>query len=503
MLLDEFIARLEEQGRVKKSGGGYMAQCPSHEDGTESLSVKDGDDKILLKCQAGCATPAVVEALGLEMRDLFYDAKASLADDMIEATYEYTDAEGRPVFEVVRFQGKRFMQRLAGSSEWGLKGLANKPLFRLPNVRRAAAEKRRVYVVEGEKDVLALEAAGKIATCSAGGAGKWNHNYVHFLRDIPEVVVVADKDEPGLMHADQVAETLRAAQIPHRVVQAKEGKDAYDHLAAGLTTADFVELPKSYGGISVMTASMITPTETRWIKGWEGFFPYGGIAHVAGMPGVNKSTLTARLAAEISRTGKGALMIGGEDAKESVIVPRLIAANADMDRIHFPREHLSIPHDQEALEAHVDELNVSVVIVDPVEAHLDRGIDAYRNQDIRRALAPLALLADSRNLAVILVGHPNKNKERDPMMRVGGSIGIPGIARAAMIMGLPPGVPEQAGIRVLARYKGNWSEAPQARQFSVRASANGSIYLESSGISYLHASELLKRNTGQEDRDDE
>ncbi|MDR1000647.1 MAG: hypothetical protein LBL96_07615 [Clostridiales bacterium] len=57
---------------VKKSGGGYMARCPAHDDKTPSLHVSEGDDgKILLTCYAGCdAMNDVRPALGLSYTNI-------------------------------------------------------------------------------------------------------------------------------------------------------------------------------------------------------------------------------------------------------------------------------------------------------------------------------------------------------------------------------------------------------------------------------------------------
>ena len=58
--------------KVKTAGKGYQARCPAHADNGPSLSLREGDDgRILLHCHAGCATEAVVAALGLSMGDLF------------------------------------------------------------------------------------------------------------------------------------------------------------------------------------------------------------------------------------------------------------------------------------------------------------------------------------------------------------------------------------------------------------------------------------------------
>lgn len=50
----------------------WTACCPSHDDRTPSLSIKEGDDgRVLVHCWSGCATLDIVAAVGLELRDLF------------------------------------------------------------------------------------------------------------------------------------------------------------------------------------------------------------------------------------------------------------------------------------------------------------------------------------------------------------------------------------------------------------------------------------------------
>ena len=67
------VARVEEalQAHGAKGGRGSWT-CPAHEDRSPSLTVKaGGDGRALVHCFAGCEVVAVVEALGLSMRDLF------------------------------------------------------------------------------------------------------------------------------------------------------------------------------------------------------------------------------------------------------------------------------------------------------------------------------------------------------------------------------------------------------------------------------------------------
>lgn len=68
-MIDNILQYLD---KVKRSGKGYQARCPAHDDNGPSLSLLEGDDgRVLLHCHAGCATEAVVAAMGLSMGDLF------------------------------------------------------------------------------------------------------------------------------------------------------------------------------------------------------------------------------------------------------------------------------------------------------------------------------------------------------------------------------------------------------------------------------------------------
>jgi len=168
---------------VRTTPNGWEARCPAHDDDNPSLDIAIGDDgRVLLDCKAKCPTdPDVVGAMGITMRDLFprKNGNGSSLGVEVEA-YSYTDAEGKPLFEVVRFKPKDFRQRLP-DGRWGLHG--TKPvLYRLPKVIEAADRGRSVVVVEGEKDVATLEQLGATATTNPGGAGKWRKSYSESLR---------------------------------------------------------------------------------------------------------------------------------------------------------------------------------------------------------------------------------------------------------------------------------------------------------------------------------
>lgn len=71
MTLDEFLTCIEPAG-PRRSGAGYVARCPAHDDRAPSLSISAADDgRILLHCWAGCETVDVLAALGLTWHDLY------------------------------------------------------------------------------------------------------------------------------------------------------------------------------------------------------------------------------------------------------------------------------------------------------------------------------------------------------------------------------------------------------------------------------------------------
>ena len=119
------------------------------------------------------------------MRDLF--------DNRNGATYDYRGPDGRRVH---RSADKQFYQS----------GDTKSDLFHADRIGDASI----VYIPEGEKDVLAIEAAGGVAVCSAMGAGKADKADWSALKD-KHAIIIADKDKPGREHATQVANCLTAS----------------------------------------------------------------------------------------------------------------------------------------------------------------------------------------------------------------------------------------------------------------------------------------------------
>lgn len=248
MNLHEIAARLD---KATIRGDELTACCPAHPDRNPSLSGSVGDDgRVLLHCFAGCDLDAITHALGIDPADLFPEPEQPANRPSIVRTYAYTDEDGKVLFEVVRFQPKSFRQRQPdgkGGWVWNLKGIDSKPLFHLPAVIKAIEGDHRVFLCEGEKDAERLQAAltnGDVATTIAGGAGKWRAEHTDALWGA-NVVIIADRDGPGRRHADEVAAALKGVAASVRTQEPLEGKDAFDHLAAGHGIDDFQPLTRA------------------------------------------------------------------------------------------------------------------------------------------------------------------------------------------------------------------------------------------------------------------
>lgn len=200
--------------------------CPWHDDHGESLELK-GDHAL---CYGACAADGktksrdVIDLYKLKHDCGFKEARDALAarcgikgkekskTDVV-AVYDYQTGDGTVIFQVLRYSNKDFKQRRPDPSKsdkwiWNLKGI--KPvLFRLPALTSA----ERIWIPEGEKDVLGLEKLGFAATCNPMGAGKWHKvcdagNPPEVLRG-KTVYILPDNDDAGRGHADQVARSLR------------------------------------------------------------------------------------------------------------------------------------------------------------------------------------------------------------------------------------------------------------------------------------------------------
>jgi len=481
-MLDVLLEALEAHGCEPRRG---QAKCPSHDDRVSSLSYGERDKAPVLACHAGCAPDEVIQALGLVWADLYEPPVSTNVDKRIVATYDYTDEADMLLYQVVRWSPKGFSQRQPNPGGdtwfWNLQGVVRVP-YRLPDLLKAVKAGRWVLLTEGEKDADALRALGFASTTTAGGAGSWDPALASFFRDA-QVCCLPDNDDPGRAYMARVAADLQGIASDVRVLTlpvALKG-DVTDWLVAG-GTADalktLVTACESSGaspgrlapGLMVIRASEVVPEDLTWF--WEGRVPYGAIALIDGHPGQGKSTLSLALVARASTEGVTSILLSAEDSLSNTIVPRLMAHEADLTKVlsvasvtplDAPERPWQLPDDLPYLRELIVNTGARLVVIDPLASFLSAAHNMNNDQHVRRALHPLATLAQETGAAILCVRHLRKSREEGPaLVQGGGSIGIIGAARAGLLVASDPHNPD---LHVVAVTKLNLGQPGPALAF--------------------------------------
>ena len=229
-----------------------MVRCPFHGDRTASLSIKLTDG--VWNCHAGCGSGGILDF----EKKMFPDGNLDSWWETISkvcglepnkrgdrnygkliATYDYTDASSKLLFQKLRYEPKNFVQRAPnGKGGWDYRlGASPKPLYRLPDLITA----RVVLIAEGEKDVENLNslpwaslANGKpmppvSATCNFDGAGpgKWKDHYSPYFTG-RMAVIFPDNDEQGKSHAKEIAESVSRYAYSVKIIDLPDLKEHGD-----------------------------------------------------------------------------------------------------------------------------------------------------------------------------------------------------------------------------------------------------------------------------------
>jgi hypothetical protein len=230
------------------------------------------------------------------------------------------------------------------------------------------------------------------------------------------------------------------------------------------------------------TLSICSP----WPSTGSGPADWRGQLHLLdGDPGLGKSLVLLDLAARLT-TGRpfpdgappvapsAAVILNAEDGARSTIRPRLQAAGADLSRVAiFDRlqgeAEIRLPSQVGLLEEVIRRKQASLVVIDPLLAFLDPGVNICHDPSVRRALAPLADLAAACQCAIILLRHLSKAAGTRALYRGLASIAFIAACRIAWLIGRDPKVPDQF---VLSLVKNNLEQVPPSLAYRIVAAAD-------------------------------
>lgn len=228
----------------------------------------------------------------------------------------------------------------------------------------------------------------------------------------------------------------------------------------------------------------------EWL--WRFWLAIGKLHLLVGEPGSGKTTLLADLLAAFSRGGLlpdgtrarkvFCLYWTGEDSIEETVMPRLIAAGADLKNIlvlrgmseHGKKRYFR-PSDMPALVSEIKRLraegvNIGVIALDP----LPSGSGNTNNNDaVRKYLEPLIQLAEQEGLAIIGIRHLAKaSSKRKLADRINGSVAYLAASRVVIFVNKILGTgtaPDNPTRGVLVRAKSNLGPTDGGHAFTINS----------------------------------
>jgi hypothetical protein len=266
---------------------------------------------------------------------------------------------------------------------------------------------------------------------------------------------------------------------------ASNGHASASHLRPGRPDGQQLETGnKATAALVSRCAAGIVPEKIEWL--WPGRLARGKHTCIAGEPGTGKSQVCIAIIAAVT-TGGGwpcdegkaplgnVIILSAEDGAADTIIPRLIAAGANLSRVHVVsavcnldgkgRRAVNLQSDLELIEAKIAEIgDVNLINIDPVSSYLGKT-DSHKNAEVRGVLEPIGEMADRTRVAILSVTHFSKagaNTTTKALHRFIGSIAFTGAPRAAFAVIEDA---EQDDRRLFLHAKNNLARAPQGLAF--------------------------------------
>jgi putative DNA primase/helicase len=256
--------------------------------------------------------------------------------------------------------------------------------------------------------------------------------------------------------AAQMDRLFRRSGLMREKWDSRRGDSTYgaDAIANAIAGTEKGYAPEQELRIEFIKASEVPVMKLDWL--WYARLARGAITLLEGAPDSGKSTLLVDTAARVSRgqsfpgetetrePGNVVMMIA-EDDLCTTVVPRLIAASADLEHIFFLGVtkddrgntvpfHLS--DDSRRLRTKCQEVEAVFVVVDPLVSFLGsrrgRILNTNNDLEVRKALGPLKELAEQLRASVAAIRHYRKGTGTDALEAGGGSVGFSALVRVIL-----------------------------------------------------------------------
>lgn len=188
--------------------------------------------------------------------------------------------------------------------------------------------------------------------------------------------------------------------------------------------------------------SDITPETVKWL--WYPYIPYGMVTNLGGDPGVGKSWIACKIAADLS-SGRALpgmrsalppqkiLMASAEDSPSIVLAPRLRALDANLGMVYSLSEPFTLTGDGLArLRETMRTFTAMVVFIDPIVAYFAAGKNMNASNEVREVMQGLKIAAEETGAAVIIVRHLRKGDAEKAIYKGSGSIDFTAAVRSEL-----------------------------------------------------------------------
>ena len=167
----------------------------------------------------------------------------------------------------------------------------------------------------------------------------------------------------------------------------------------------------------ITTIGDVTPKRVEWTE--KDLVARGMLTGLVAPGGTVKGLYGIHLAAKLAQRGGKTLFVCSEDALDYIIRPRFTAAGCDGSLAYslsivgptgerVPR----FPTDLPLLAAAITAIQPELVVVDPIASYIDPGLDMGQNNEMRLILQPLIALARDAYVAILVIYHLGKMRER-------------------------------------------------------------------------------------------
>jgi hypothetical protein len=208
--------------------------------------------------------------------------------------------------------------------------------------------------------------------------------------------------------------------------------------------------------LDCVRASDVAAERIEWI--WPGRIARGKHTLIAGDPGTGKSQAMISIVAAVTTAGEwpcgegraplgSVIILQAEDGVADTVIPRLMAAGADLTRVHIIKatriegvsQTFDLHADLDLLKRKIVEIgDVILVYIDPVSSYMGGKVDSHKNSEVRSTLEPVGRLGEECRVAILSVTHFNKSPAgssgQRAIYRVVGSIAFVGAPRAAFVV---------------------------------------------------------------------